>query len=100
MGNTKIFEEMMAGLPIICTDFKLWEEFVHRYDCGICIDPSDVSAIVAALKRLTDDPDEARRMGANGRRAVELEFNWHTQEKILTELYEKLKNKADKSKAI
>ena len=21
MGNTKIFEEMMAGLPVICTDF-------------------------------------------------------------------------------
>lgn len=88
IGNTKIFEEMMAGLPIICTDFSLWREFVDRYHCGICVDPENVDAIAAAIRYLLDHPDEARQMGENGRRAVKEEFNWGVEEKKLLALYE------------
>lgn len=90
MGNTKIFEEMMAGLPVICTDFDLWREFVERYHCGICVDPENVDEIADAIRYLLDNPEEARRMGENGRRAVEEKFNWGTQEKKLLELYSTL----------
>lgn len=88
MGNNKIFEEMMAGLPVICTDFTLWREFVERYHCGICVDPSDTNAITAAIRYLLDNPGEAGQMGENGRRAVEKEFNWGVEEKKLLALYE------------
>ena len=87
MGNTKIFEEMMAGLPVVCTDFELWKEFVDRYQCGICVDPMDVGSVRAAIEKLINDPGLARRMGENGRRAVEEEFNWRTQSCRLLELY-------------
>lgn len=88
MGNTKIFEEMMAGLPVVCTNFVLWKEFVERYHCGICVDPTNVDEIVAAVRYLLDNPEEAKRMGENGRRAVEEEFNWGVEEKKLLALYE------------
>lgn len=88
MGNTKIFEEMMAGLPIICTNFVLWKEFVDRYQCGICVNPTDVDEIAAAIRYLLDHPEEARQMGENGRRAVKEEFNWGVEEKKLLALYE------------
>ncbi len=88
MGNTKIFEEMMAGLPIICTNFILWKEFVERYHCGICVDPSNIDEIADAIRYLLDHPDEARQMGENGRRAVKEEFNWGVEEKKLLALYE------------
>lgn len=88
MGNTKIFEEMMAGLPVICTNFILWQEFVERYHCGICINPENVDEIAAAIRYLLDHPDEARQMGENGRRAVKEEFNWGVEEKKLLALYE------------
>jgi glycosyltransferase involved in cell wall biosynthesis len=90
LGNTKIFEEMMEGLPVICTDFVLWKEFIQRYQCGICIKPDSVDAIAAAIHYLLDHPKEARKMGENGRRAVEEEFNWRTEEKKLIELYKTL----------
>lgn len=93
MGNTKIFEEMLAGLPIICTDFDLWKEFVERYRCGICIDPTDPEQFCAAAKQLLDNPAEAVKMGQNGRRAVEEEFNWAVAEKALLGLYGSLANK-------
>ena len=88
MGNTKIFEEMMAGLPIVCTDFFLWKEFVDRYHCGICVDPTNVDEIASAIRYLLDNPEEARQMGENGRRAVKEEFNWGVEEKKLLALYE------------
>lgn len=90
MGNTKIFEEMMAGLPIICTDFDLWREFAERYHCGICVNPESVEEITHAIQYLIDHPDEAKRMGENGRRAVEQEFNWGMEEKKLLQLYEEV----------
>lgn len=92
MGNTKIFEEMMAGLPIICTDFTLWKEFVDRYHCGICVDPTNADEIVSAIRYLLDHPDEARQMGENGRRAVEQQFNWGVEEKKLLALYNDILN--------
>lgn len=87
MGNTKIFEEMLAGLPVICTNFTRWREFVERYHCGICVDPENVDEIVAAVRYLLAHLDEARQMGANGRRAVEDEFNWSVEENTLLQLY-------------
>lgn len=90
MGNTKIFEEMMAGLPVVCTDFTLWKEFVGRYHCGICINPKNTDEIASAIRYLLDHPDEARQMGENGRRAVKEEFNWGVEAKKLLTLYEEI----------
>lgn len=96
MGNTKIFEEMMAGLPVVCTDFVRWREFVERWHCGICVDPANPDAIAGAIRYLLDHPEEARRMGENGRRAVKEEFNWGVEEKKLLALYEEILNEASK----
>lgn len=90
MANTKIFEEMMAGLPVICTDFKRWKDFVEEYDCGICVDPQDVSQIAQAVAMLINDSQMAKIKGLNGRRAVEEKFNWAAEEKKLIALYKEI----------
>ena len=90
IGNTKIFEEMMAGLPVVCTDFTLWREFVERWHCGICVEPEDPDSIAAAIQYLLDHPAEAREMGENGRKAIEAEFNWSMEEKKLLALYKEI----------
>lgn len=87
LGNTKLFEFMEAGLPVICTNYSLWEEIVNKYNCGICVDPNNVNEIHDAIEKLINNPKIAKEMGKNGRRAVEIEFNWDSQEKILLDLY-------------
>ena len=91
LGNTKLFENMMCGIPVIATDFVLWKEIIDNYHCGICVNPHDIHAIADAIKYLTSHPEEARQMGENGRRAVKEKYNWGTQEKVLFELYDALK---------
>lgn len=86
----KMFEYMSAGLPVIASHFPLWREIIEGNECGICVDPLEPAAIAAAIDRLVDDPDLARRMGENGRAAVRERYNWTIEERKLLELYEQL----------
>lgn len=87
LGNTKLFEYMMSGLPVICTDFTLWKEIVEKYQCGICVEPDNIDEISSAIKYLLDNPGTAQRMGMNGRKAVVDEYNWDIVMKELLSLY-------------
>ncbi len=90
LGNTKLFEYMEAGLPVICSNNKLWKEIINKYNCGIAINPNRVEEIKEAILVLKNNPDKAKIMGENGRKAIEEEYNWSTQEKKLLLLYENL----------
>lgn len=90
LGVNKIFEYMFYGLPIICTDFELWKDIINKYNCGICVNPNNVSEISEAIKYLISNKEEAYKMGQNGRAAVIKEFNWSAQEKKLFEIYNTL----------
>ena len=90
LGNTKLFEYMMAELPVVCTKFDLWQSIVNRYQCGICVEPDNFEGIAQAIVWLRDHPVEAREMGLNGRKAVEEEFSWERQTQTLLWLYKSL----------
>lgn len=90
LGVLKLFEYMMAGIPVIATDFDLWKEIVDGYNCGVCVNPHDIDAIADAINYFVEHPDIAKMKGLNGRKAVVQEFNWATQEKILFEMYDKV----------
>ena len=90
LGNTKQFEFMQMGIPIICTDFVLWKEIIGEWKCGICVNPHDISAIRDAINYLIENKDIAKEMGDNGRRAVMEKYNWNAQEAVLLTLYDRL----------
>jgi len=90
---TKFFEYMNAGLPIICSNFPIWQSFIETYKCGIAVDPYDNAAIKEAILYLQNNPDKARQMGENGRRAVQEELNWFVEEEKLLNLYNDLLQK-------
>jgi glycosyltransferase involved in cell wall biosynthesis len=83
----KMFEYMAAGIPVIASDFPLWREIVVGNQCGVCVDPMDPAAIAQAIDYLVLNPDVARQMGENGRRAVLDKYNWSVEETKLLNLY-------------
>jgi glycosyltransferase involved in cell wall biosynthesis len=84
---TKFFEYMAAGLPVVLSNFPNWRGLVEEPNAGLCVDPADWDAIVAALEWLQAHPREATEMGRNGRRAVQQRFNWQSQADELLKLY-------------
>ncbi|MBI4722603.1 MAG: glycosyltransferase [Candidatus Stahlbacteria bacterium] len=46
--------------------------------------------IAKAIEYLIEHPDERRKMGENGRRAVLEKYNWEEERKKLLVLYERL----------
>lgn len=87
---TKFFEYMNAGLPIICSNFPVWKQFIETYECGIAVDPFDETAIQAAIETLHTNPQLAYQMGVNGKRAVVKELNWDVEKGKLLRWYDEL----------
>lgn len=85
----KMFEYMSAGVPVIASNFPIWQEIVENNNCGICVDPLKVNEIAEAMKWILENPEEAAQMGRNGRHAVETIYNWEAESKKLVEIYQK-----------
>ncbi len=83
----KMFEYMAAGIPVIASDFPHWRAIVLNNQCGLCVDPMEPAAIANAIDYLIQHPNEARKMGENGRRAVLEQYNWSLEEAKLLAFY-------------
>lgn len=86
----KLFEYMSASLPVIASNFPVWEQMVQAPGAGICVDPTSSQQIANAIWRLRDNPDEVERMAAAGRSAVVGRYNWENEAKNLIAFYEEV----------
>lgn len=86
----KLFEYMSAGIPVIASNFPLWKEIIEKNNCGICVNPLDPKEIADAIKYLLEHPQEAKKMGENGRKAVLEKYNWDKESEKLLYVYEKI----------
>lgn len=87
---TKLFEFMALSMPTVLSDLPPSRPFVGDGACAIMVPPDDTEAYADAILRLLNDPALRHRMGAEGRRRVEGEFNWQHEAQRLLELYAEL----------
>jgi glycosyltransferase involved in cell wall biosynthesis len=83
----KMFEYMLAGIPVIASDFPLWRDIIDKYQCGVLVNPHDSQSIAIACSELINNPQKAQQMGENGKNAVLQEFNWEYESVKLTSFY-------------
>ena len=86
----KLFEYLSAGIPVITSDFPLWRKIVKGYNCGLIVDPLNPKEIADAINWIINNPEEAEKMGKNGRKAVEEHFNWGNEKKKLLNMYQNI----------
>jgi glycosyltransferase involved in cell wall biosynthesis len=72
---SKIFEAMATARPIVLGVLGESAELLQSASAGVVIQPENANALAEAIARLAAHPEEAARMGANGRRFVEAEFD-------------------------
>lgn len=70
-----LLEAMALGVPVIATDLPGHRSVVTPGSDGILVPRLDVAALAGALRRLLNDAEERRRLGANGLRKAS-GFGW------------------------
>jgi glycosyltransferase involved in cell wall biosynthesis len=83
----KMFEYMLAGLPVVASDFPLWKEILAKNKCGITVNPRNSDAIKNTLLDLLAKPDLLAEMGKEGKYAALREFNWEIEADKLVQAY-------------
>jgi colanic acid/amylovoran biosynthesis glycosyltransferase len=83
-----IMEAMARGLPVISTQHSGIPELVDDGNSGILVPERDVEALASALASLIQAPNRLARMGREGRRIAEEEFNIDKLNEQLVGYYE------------
>jgi glycosyltransferase involved in cell wall biosynthesis len=87
LGNTKLFEYMANGLPVICSNNFLWSSIIKEFNCGYSIDPKDNVLFLRYANNILNNSELYELMSKNSRKAVIEKYNWNTQESKLKDFY-------------
>lgn len=83
-------EASATGLPVIAGRGGGLAEAVEDGETGLVVDPEDLDAVAAALRRVLTDDLFARRLGQGGRKSVETQYNWDRVIRDLREIESQL----------
>ncbi|OGY26357.1 MAG: hypothetical protein A2Z42_03455 [Candidatus Woykebacteria bacterium RBG_19FT_COMBO_43_10] len=86
----KVFEYLMAGLPIAVSNFPEMKRILGKFEVGETFDPEDPEDIAKAVKKISQDPRRYERLKANALKAAREEYNWEMESKKLIDLYKNI----------
>lgn len=87
--SNKLFEYVIAGLPVVATQLPEITKVVRAHDLGLLVPDSDTQALANAIQQLVDDPVLREHYRANAKKASQ-SLNWEAQEKGLLDLYARI----------
>jgi glycosyltransferase involved in cell wall biosynthesis len=86
----KLYAYLMAGLPMVASDFPGLHEIVVGEGVGAVFDPTSEESIAAAISGLLADAGTLREMGERARELAETRYNWDVESERLLEAYASL----------
>ncbi|WP_228257309.1 glycosyltransferase family 4 protein [Marinobacter sp. NP-4(2019)] len=87
--SNKLFEYVVARLPIVATGLPEIARVVKQHDLGLLVPSGDTKALSAAIQRLVDDAALRKRFSINAENAS-AELNWEEQEQALVSMYDSI----------
>lgn len=88
-SSNKLFEYIMAHVPVIACDFPEIKSVVEENEVGIATDTHSSQNIAAAVNHLLQHPELYDRYRANTRRAKMI-YNWQNEKQKLLNVYNTL----------
>lgn len=85
----KLFEYLMAGVPVIASDFPGMGGITKQEQVGEVCAPEDPVSIAAAMQRVLEDPARTERYTQNAARAIE-RYQWAVEAERLRAIYRRL----------
>jgi glycosyltransferase involved in cell wall biosynthesis len=87
-----LVEASACARPVVATKVGGIPEVVLDGETGLLVPKGDAVALAAAIGRLLDDPELARRMGEAGRRHVLARFSWKRHADEMMNVYESVRS--------
>lgn len=82
----KLFEYMMAGLPVLASDFPEMQRVIGETHAGATVDPTDVEAIRRQISVFLADPERRMACGQASLEAAQ-RYSWEREADQLIQLY-------------
>lgn len=92
--SNKLYEYLMAELPIVASDFPELRKVVVGEAVGLVVDPEDRQAVIKSIQRLLTDRDFYNTCRRNAAR-VKGKYTWSREETVLRTLYRDLEEKEE-----
>ena len=85
-----VLEALAAGVPVVQPESGVFPELLKMTGGGVLCEPNNAEALAAALETLLLDPEHARQLGEQGRKAVHEKFNIEQTAGDLMRIYAKV----------
>jgi len=84
----KLFEYLMAGLPILASSLDAVADIIRTYDVGCIVNSLEPEAIGRAISTMLADRDALARMRGNALVASQRDLCWECESKRLIDFYQ------------
>jgi colanic acid biosynthesis glycosyl transferase WcaI len=95
---SKLFEAMAAAKPIILAVDGETKELMLEARAGIAVSPGSATSMAEAVLLLQSNPDLARRLGMNGRRAAESKYTRRQQAVAYLDVFAEIEHQTTAAK--
>lgn len=85
----KVFEYMMAGLPMVVSDFPILRSFAEL-GIGFTFNPEDPKSIATAIDKVLGNDRLREKMSRTALDLARTKYNWEVEEKKLFKVYKEL----------
>jgi glycosyltransferase involved in cell wall biosynthesis len=82
----KLFDYLACGRPVVASAIPSVNALFSRANGVVLVQPDQIDALAEAVLDLLARPDEACRLGREGRVFVEQRFGWHAIVRVLRDL--------------
>lgn len=86
-SSNKLFEYMMAGIPVVSCDFPEIKKVVESENTGICVNSHEPDQIAEAVNKLLREPELYKVLRSNSLKASE-KYNWEKEKGHFLKCYE------------
>lgn len=84
----KLFEYLMAGLPVAISNFPDMQKIVKNAGVGAAFDPEDPKDIARAVNGILNDSEKYNRMKENALGVARKSYNWEKESQKMMGIYE------------
>lgn len=87
--SNKVFEYVMAGLPVVASNFPEIRKLIGEYKFGLLVEPGDSMALKDALGLIIAN-ESLRNAFSERAHIAKKDLNWESQEEKLIDLYSRV----------